>query len=517
VKISPAMIRTGLAQTFSFTVQGQVSEEPTLGKLMIAAPDKAFKPGCIYLTDNPAALESPSQGAQMPPAPAKSLTPPAPPPALLLTAGAPGSTLAARFEGIFVFPENTSLIAIHNAVQDIFDFYERWDADIHHILSAGSDVQAMLDASADIFKNPLVLHDNNFKIIAVSSSFADEPRLAPIYDNRRLPYLMSADRRASDAGIAQGQVLPLKIAGLPALYTNLFQNNIFKYRLLLIGIRRKLKQTDSVLMGHLSDYVQLAIGFVPERQGGPSGLAWLMSDIMSGAVTERRDIEQGLAQHAWKPEHRFVCLCVRSEIDETRNRMLRFMRERIAEVFRQECVFEHDDRILAVFNLTLYDGAENELYQVFTDFLQDNGLSAGASDAFTGFGGLRAHATQAEIALEYGKRQIPYWIFFRFQDYVKPFLLKSCTERLPVEYVCAPELIALKEYDARHGTDLLHTLDIYLRSGRKAATAAKKLFIHRSTFLYRLERIEKITGLNLTEDPATWYLLLSLELLHKEK
>jgi GAF domain-containing protein len=65
----------------------------------------------------------------------------------------------------------------------------------------------------------------------------------------------------------------------------------------------------------------------------------------------------------------------------------------------------------------------------------------------------------------------------------------------------------LLDYDERRETQLLGTLEQYLADRRVGTTTARKLFIHANTLRQRLERIQKLTELDLaTED------LLSLEL-----
>ena len=65
----------------------------------------------------------------------------------------------------------------------------------------------------------------------------------------------------------------------------------------------------------------------------------------------------------------------------------------------------------------------------------------------------------------------------------------------------------LVEYDERRRTQLVPTLEQYLGDRRSSATTARKLFIHPNTLRQRLDRIEKVSGLDLVEED-----LLSLEL-----
>jgi len=65
----------------------------------------------------------------------------------------------------------------------------------------------------------------------------------------------------------------------------------------------------------------------------------------------------------------------------------------------------------------------------------------------------------------------------------------------------------LMEYDRRRRAQLVATLEQYLRDRRSIATTARALYIHPNTLRQRLDRIEKLSGLDLADED-----LLSLEL-----
>jgi DNA-binding PucR family transcriptional regulator len=64
----------------------------------------------------------------------------------------------------------------------------------------------------------------------------------------------------------------------------------------------------------------------------------------------------------------------------------------------------------------------------------------------------------------------------------------------------------LEEHDRARGSDLVATLDTYLRLGGALAQAAGALDIHRNTLSYRLGRIGDLTGRDLN-DPRSRFLL----------
>lgn len=71
-------------------------------------------------------------------------------------------------------------------------------------------------------------------------------------------------------------------------------------------------------------------------------------------------------------------------------------------------------------------------------------------------------------------------------------------------------------YDATHSSDMVSTLDTYLRCERSWLKAAEELGIHRQTVVYRIQRVEEITGRKIA-DTATlaefWLALRARDLL----
>jgi GAF domain-containing protein len=86
------------------------------------------------------------------------------------------------------------------------------------------------------------------------------------------------------------------------------------------------------------------------------------------------------------------------------------------------------------------------------------------------------------------------------------YLVHLALDDAPHDRLCEA-VERLLDYDERRETQLLGTLEQYLADRRVGTTTARKLFIHANTLRQRLERIQKLTELDLaTED------LLSLEL-----
>ena len=67
-------------------------------------------------------------------------------------------------------------------------------------------------------------------------------------------------------------------------------------------------------------------------------------------------------------------------------------------------------------------------------------------------------------------------------------------------------------YDAQNQTELLKTLICYFKNDCNARITAKELFVHKNSVIYRVKRIEEITGLDLSDPEDRFNLQLGLKL-----
>jgi DNA-binding PucR family transcriptional regulator len=100
----------------------------------------------------------------------------------------------------------------------------------------------------------------------------------------------------------------------------------------------------------------------------------------------------------------------------------------------------------------------------------------------------------AEIALRFGRQgQV-----VSFQDLGLYRLLFQVSDRTELKAFVDHVLGPLIEYDRRHRTDLVRTITSYLANNNSLQSTARDLFVHVNTAAYRIQRIQLITGLDLT-------------------
>ena len=76
-------------------------------------------------------------------------------------------------------------------------------------------------------------------------------------------------------------------------------------------------------------------------------------------------------------------------------------------------------------------------------------------------------------------------------------------------------VLPLVNYDRERGSGLVRTLTVYFETGTNASKTADRLFLHRNSLLYRLERIQTLTGLDLSNHESRLILQLGLLALNR--
>src|SRR5207248_1416520 len=72
----------------------------------------------------------------------------------------------------------------------------------------------------------------------------------------------------------------------------------------------------------------------------------------------------------------------------------------------------------------------------------------------------------------------------------------------------------IEVYDARYNGELIETLEGFFAANGNHARAAETLHLHRNTLLYRLSRIETLTGRDLGDPETRLCLQLALKIRH---
>ncbi|MCZ7568296.1 MAG: helix-turn-helix domain-containing protein [Ardenticatenaceae bacterium] len=137
-------------------------------------------------------------------------------------------------------------------------------------------------------------------------------------------------------------------------------------------------------------------------------------------------------------------------------------------------------------------------------------LTLGAGEPMSGLSGLKAALGQAQDALALGLRLFGPGGIHRHADLGFYRLLRHLQGQPDLESFYQQTLAPLVAYDEEHGGELVTTLEALLATGGNVSRTAQALHLHRNSLIYRLDRIQQITGLNPTDPEDAFTLKLAL-------
>lgn len=143
---------------------------------------------------------------------------------------------------------------------------------------------------------------------------------------------------------------------------------------------------------------------------------------------------------------------------------------------------------------------------------KDFSLSLGVGRFYPGIDGLRKSYLEALKALVIGKSLLGKERVIHFGQLGVYRLLQQITDWNELETFYRETVLPLDNHDRNSNSDLVKTLNAYFECNGNLKQVSKKLYTHYNTVLYRIERIEAITGLDLKSHEHRLNLLIGLKI-----
>jgi sugar diacid utilization regulator len=148
-------------------------------------------------------------------------------------------------------------------------------------------------------------------------------------------------------------------------------------------------------------------------------------------------------------------------------------------------------------------------------FLTVNNLSIGISDRFSKLTDIRKSYNQCKTVIDLSKQLNISGIIFKYNDYKFYSLIDSIANNnseFSNEY-CHSSVLKLLEYDSNNHTDYYKILKVYLQNNQNTNLTSEKLFIHRNTLNYKLNKIKDILGVDLKDSEDIFKIYYSIKLI----
>lgn len=410
---------------------------------------------------------------------------------------------------------------LYNRMMFLFVRNERLDTKLHAYVEAHAGFQALLDACAQTLNCSCALYDDRFQLVCealyagADASAAGMGQLGGYVDDDLVDALMASRGYRRMRQTRNVYAVPES--------DNLFMKNVFAGEkmvgtlVIAHGGDVMAARFARYLLGYLGQFVE----DMYERMGTfetPTSGAQRMRDELErafrGQPIDAAAVDRMLASEQDGTPGRYVVLRFERSFTHEGPKGLDYVARRIERSWRRVHCVTMDGGLFALACLDAPGRSQQgDFLQDMTVFARDMLMKVGMSRPFDSSAQIACARLQATAALEQGDIQNPMRWFHRFDDGALAWLVSHGQGDLPADFVEHLAVSQLRSYDQEHGTDLLHTLQVFMQCRYNATDAAKSLFVARSTLLNRLARIEELTHVDLDSFAERIYLGVSLEVL----
>lgn len=156
-----------------------------------------------------------------------------------------------------------------------------------------------------------------------------------------------------------------------------------------------------------------------------------------------------------------------------------------------------------------------DLRQEMAVFLRENLCKAGISQQFTDISQLYQYYLEAEGALKIGLDSNSTWWYYSFETLILPYICHQASKEINTRQLYHPAVRTLLQYDEKEGTELVKSAYFYMKYRYNVTQTAQMLFIHRTTMLFRLQRIEILTGVDWDSWTDRLHMAITFEFMKK--
>ena len=400
---------------------------------------------------------------------------------------------------LIVIQKDADFFEVNRCLCQIFDRFYAWEQQLFDIFLDTADMQRIVDCSEPLFGCSIYALDASFHYITKA-----EARLEP---EQIGAYLTEFDLRTEKKG-----AFLLKFQEREYLCVNLFDANGAYTGCVYLSGKKQFSTADFTLAEFLGRMIEKSIERDPSiLTSEQSVLKTAFAGLVNGyPLTANQKWTLNLSRDG----RHFLCIT-----QHCANRASRLPRDYICGAFEREFsesyAFPKKNTIVCFLNVVPLADKQGEYYAALnrrmSKFLRETNGIAGISNAFTDPYGARIAYMQAEAAIENGRITNPDTKMYYFKTYALINMVINSMGNLPAEAYFTERLQNLIRHDKTGPISYLETLRVFLRTSMSYSQTAEELYVHRSTVVDRISRIERELDISL-KDPDT---RLQLEIILK--
>lgn len=379
-------------------------------------------------------------------------------------------------------------------VQSIFDTYDDWNYVIQES-AAQNDFQMVIDFSWHAFHNPIVLLNEDFKVLAMTSSddlegmdHEWEYLRQNGYSSFHAVRSITGDRvwktKRNRKDVQYFQCTNKKVS-TSCISISVMHNNVRYGRINVLEKTRALNEGDYQLLSHLERTIAPYL-FSYYTMFSASGGWNVFLDLLQGRRIKKQAFENRMLYKQWSTDDIYTVMAMDFRDD---TKLMQMCQQQLSSDLNSAEILSFEHNVVVIINLT--KGRHEEEREKLERMAVKSGGKLGISLPFMGVARLKYYYRQACAAIEYGMLYEEDASVFEFYKYGMLWLMEAPSGGDYLQLcACHPDAVRMaRTHGFEQEGEQLSTLYVYLKNECSPQKTAQELYVHKNTLLYRLKKI----------------------------
>lgn len=423
---------------------------------------------------------------------------------------------------ILLITDDINILALLNEILSIFDMYDQWDTAIREELTKDSDfsILKILNLGTDMLQLPFYVINASLQMVFTSETVSRSGNGFQIeVHNANIPLDIEGCESIKEAcrveRIIKEPYLSSRDWNSNQLYCfNVYMSEHFTCCAWFVESTHAFQKKDFYLADYFFGHFERAFHKylrVLNQQESPEGSALykLLKKIPLSSQEQK--------QFCLDPKQVFVLFGLKES--KTANPMPIDYMCSMLNTLLPNSVFSTilDSSIYGLIKLQHgKNGIENSLYKLLEDLIDRMGYQCGISNDFSDITNMSPYMEQVKYLTAQCITERTSSVLFFFQDYVLDFVLFHSSQHIAPETLYSNGIQSLFRYDKERNKEYAYTLRTLLDNEMNISKTAELLFIHRTSLIKRIDKIERVLDLDLNDPKVRLYLRLCLYIQERE-
>ncbi|AET68146.1 hypothetical protein Desor_2596 [Desulfosporosinus orientis DSM 765] len=407
---------------------------------------------------------------------------------------------------------------VYERLQDVFLRYNQLEAELLDAVFRKQPLSTLLNISAAFFDNPAFITDAALCLVATCDNFAhpetdqawkeaiesgrSSSEMLQMMKRKKLTNLLNTTRKAEFVNV--GEKFPKTIS------TNFFDQEV---RIATFTVSEAYTTLSPLQVG-LVDYVAKLLTEEVHKQNNVSSrhLSALRSNIgnlLHGQKIDPGILKTNLANIGWtaQDDYRLLKISLTTEelLDGTASHNIKVYES----IFPQAISLDLNDVLILIIRCAKESEVDKRFFAKLKKHLKSENAGCGVSKIFHDFEMLSEEYKLAKAALEIGSWKHPKESLHFYEDVMMEHLFSEGSRIFHLRSLCHDSVLRIAEHDKQNNSSLLQTLKIYLMQEKSLLAASQELHIHRNTLVYRLNKLEQLSSMDLNSPNIRLHVILS--------